>query len=455
MNGIKSYHLIKEGGNYVLVVQLDQIDTEFSNEYGEPDELRKKRFYDDIKSHIEDKFPKIKIPLCKIMVGSILVATIPIASGSAVFAATETSMSQPAETIEYKVMSGDTLWKISQKFGVSVGDIKTLNSLLSDTIFLNEILKIPNTSSQSFPYTVQAGDTLSKIALLYGTDVAKIKSINNLTSDTIFIGQTLIIVGQATTTAPPLSETGTYKVVAGDTLWKISTKINMSIDQLKKINNLQTDTIFVGQVLKTEVPSLQPTISYKDYQIKSGDNLWKISIEWGIPQSELMLVNGLNESSMLTVGQIIRIPVHNIPVKETIGARYGEHLDWWTEAQYVVPINKVVKVTDFETGKTFTVKRTIGANHSDTEPLTYIDTEIAKSIWGEFSWKVRPIIIEVDGRKIAASMSFMPHGVQYIGNNQFDGHFDIHFLNSTRHNDGQMDSYHQNAIKIAAGITGI
>ncbi|PKM93482.1 MAG: glycosyl hydrolase [Firmicutes bacterium HGW-Firmicutes-1] len=314
---------------------------------------------------------------------------------------------------------------------------------------------MPNTSSQSFPYTVQAGDTLSKIALLYGTDVAKIKSINNLTSDTIFIGQTLIIVGQATTTAPPLSETGTYKVVAGDTLWKISTKINMSIDQLKKINNLQTDTIFVGQVLKTEVPSLQPTISYKDYQIKSGDNLWKISIEWGIPQSELMLVNGLNESSMLTVGQIIRIPVHNIPVKETIGARYGEHLDWWTEAQYVVPINKVVKVTDFETGKTFTVKRTIGANHSDTEPLTYIDTEIAKSIWGEFSWKVRPIIIEVDGRKIAASMSFMPHGVQYIGNNQFDGHFDIHFLNSTRHNDGQMDSYHQNAIKIAAGITGI
>ncbi|PKM52539.1 MAG: hypothetical protein CVV02_01955 [Firmicutes bacterium HGW-Firmicutes-7] len=452
MNGIKSYHLIKEGGNYVLVVQLNQIDTEFANEYGETDDLRKKRFYDDIKTHIEEKFPNMKIPLFKIMVGSLLVATIPLASGTTSLASTPTT--QATSTIEYKVMSGDSLWKISQKFGVTVSEIKALNSLISDTIFLNEVLKIPNVSNQYIPYKVQAGDTLFKISQLYGTDVLKIKSINNLTSDTIFIGQTLMIVGQTTTSSTEAA--GTYSVIPGDTLFKISNKVNVTVDQLKKLNNLQTDTIYAGQVLNLSTVSTgQPTITYKDYQIKSGDNLWNLSVEWGIPQSELMLVNGLNENSILKIGQIIRIPIHHIPVKETLGVRYGEQLDWWTEAQYVLPINKVAKITDFQTGKTFTIKRTIGANHADSEPLTYVDTEIAKSIWGGFSWQVRPIIVEVDGRKIAASMSYMPHGVQYITNNQFNGHFDVHFLNSTRHNDGQVDTTHQNAIKMSAGITGV
>jgi hypothetical protein len=46
----------------------------------------------------------------------------------------------------------------------------------------------------------------------------------------------------------------------------------------------------------------------------------------------------------------------------------------------------------------------------------------------------------------------MPHGVVYITNNNFDGHFDIHFLNSTRHVDGKIDRYHQEKIKIAAGV---
>lgn len=457
MNAIKSYHLIKEGGNYVLIVQLDQIDTEFSNEYGETDEIKKKKFYDEIKNHIENKFPKIKIPLCKIMVGSILVATIPLSTGNVALAATNTPVEQTA-MMEYKVISGDTLWRISQKFNLSVDEIKSINGLTSDTLLINEILKIPNKGF--IPYKVQPGDTLYKISQIYQVSVDQIKSLNNLTSDSIFIGQELIL--KVNNVTAPTTTSDTYKVQAGDTLWRISQKVNLSVEQLKAINNLQSDNIYVGQELRitpsstgTTTPSTQPTITYKDYQIKSGDNLWKISIEWGIPKSELMLVNGLSESSVLKIGQIIRIPVHNIPVKPTLGVRYGEHLDWWTEAQYVLPINKVAKVTDFQTGKTFTVKRTIGANHADSEPLTYVDTEIAKSIWGGFNWKVRPVVIEVDGRKIAASMSFMPHGVQYITNNQFDGHFDIHFLNSTRHVDGQIDQSHQNAINIAAGITGI
>lgn len=99
------------------------------------------------------------------------------------------------------------------------------------------------------------------------------------------------------------------------------------------------------------------------------------------------------------------------------------------------------------------MKRTIGANHADVEPLTAADTAIMREVWGgNWSWAVRPIIVEVDGRRLAASSSSMPHDVQYITNNNFNGHSDLYFLNSTRHVDGRKDLNHENAILIAAGL---
>jgi len=121
-------------------------------------------------------------------------------------------------------------------------------------------------------------------------------------------------------------------------------------------------------------------------------------------------------------------------------------------------------------------KRTIGASHSDTETLTANDTSIMKSIWGgNFSWGRRPVIIEYNNRKIAASAAGMPHAgndtapggqytswrsdnygpgtnLDYVKNNNMNGVFDIHFLNSTRHKDGLVDQEHQENIEIAAGI---
>ncbi|WP_243122247.1 hypothetical protein [Clostridium thermarum] len=151
-----------------------------------------------------------------------------------------------------------------------------------------------------------------------------------------------------------------------------------------------------------------------------------------------------------------------------------ELLDWWDSARYVFSRGTTAVVTDVYTGKSFKVQRTMGTNHADTEALTKEDTAIIKSIWGGFSWERRPVIVTVDGRKLAASMSAMPHaGVdsepayEYVNNrsngygsgenldvikgNDMDGHFDIHFLNSTRHMDGDKDPQHQTAIKVAAG----
>lgn len=64
-----------------------------------------------------------------------------------------------------------------------------------------------------------------------------------------------------------------------------------------------------------------------------------------------------------------KIPVHTIAKTQVVGKKYGEMLDWWTEEQYVFTIGKIAKVTDLSTGKSFNIKRTIGANHADFKNL--------------------------------------------------------------------------------------
>lgn len=163
-------------------------------------------------------------------------------------------------------------------------------------------------------------------------------------------------------------------------------------------------------------PATQPTaadtkpyITYKNYTVAKGDTYWSISMKFGIPLAELLKTNNLSESSRPNIGDVLEIPVHNVPVTSTPGPQYGEALDWWTQAQYVIPTGTDFEVVDFNTGKSFNARRTTGANHSDTETLTLEDTNKMKEIWGgSFSWTSRPVPIKVNGRAIAASMSGMP-----------------------------------------------
>lgn len=348
--------------------------------------------------------------------------------------------------INYSVQKGDTLWEISQKHNTTVSDLMTLNKLSNTTIYVGQTLKVyvdMEAGVKNIEYRVRPGNTLSGLAEYFGTTVDRIKSANGLTGDMIYVDQILYI---------PASYVN-YIVKSGDTLWLLAFRFNTTIERIKLFNGLKSDIIYVGQVLHIPYLVEQPRVTYITHTVKSGETVWGISMQYGIPQYEILKANGLTESSVLSVGQKLTIPVHHVPVKQTPGPQYGEYLDWWTEAQYVFPIGKIARVRDFATGKTFNARRSIGANHADCEPITASDAAIMKSLWGgTYSWTTRAVIVEVDGRKIAASATSMPHGVVYITNNNFDGHFDIHFLNSTRHVDGKIDPYHQEKIKIAAGV---
>ncbi len=97
-------------------------------------------------------------------------------------------------TIEYVVRAGDTLWRLSQRYGTTVAELKRLNNLSSDDLNIGQVLKIPTGQAPSyFEYTVRAGDTLWLLSQRYGTTVDAIKSLNGLTGNLLNIGQVLLI----------------------------------------------------------------------------------------------------------------------------------------------------------------------------------------------------------------------------------------------------------------------
>lgn len=130
-----------------------------------------------------------------------------------------------------------------------------------------------------------------------------------------------------------------------------------------------------------------------------------------------------------------------------------ESLDWFNGGANVIPRGAVFEIKDCLTGKTFTVRRWAGANHIDAEPYTKSDTATMKSIYGgSWSWARRAILVKYNGHVYAASMNGMPHGTTTI-NNDFDGHFCIHFTGSKTHESKKVDAQHQACVKKALKYT--
>ncbi|MBT2575288.1 LysM peptidoglycan-binding domain-containing protein [Bacillus sp. ISL-51] len=126
-----------------------------------------------------------------------------IMSFVAVAALSTTAFGAHASAKEITVQKGDTLWGISQKNGVNLKDLKEWNQLSSDLIMAGEKLTISSVeTTTSGQYTVKEGDSLWKIAQKFGTSVNNLKSLNNLQSDIIYSGTTLKVKGQAQAAQP-------------------------------------------------------------------------------------------------------------------------------------------------------------------------------------------------------------------------------------------------------------
>ena len=157
----------------------------------------------------------------------------------------------PGEKIDnvYTVQKGDTLYSISRKFNIPIDKIKTLNNLTSNILsigqklIIDEAVVIQPVPQDGVKYIVQRGDTLYSIANRYGVKIEDIIELNDLKSTILSVNQTLLIPNQSS------NEPTTYIVQKGDSLWKIATKYNTTVSELKRLNNLQNNILQIGQKL--------------------------------------------------------------------------------------------------------------------------------------------------------------------------------------------------------------
>lgn len=206
-------------------------------------------------------------------------------------------------TNTYVVQKGDTLYSIANKLGTTVSELKKENNLTTNTLQIGEVLRIPTKEiyeEEENIYIVKKGDSLYSIANKYNTTVEELKRINNLTSNILSIGQVLKLPSDKANNVEKEENTISYTVQKGDSLYSIARKYDTTIDRIKDLNNLTTNLLSIGQVLLIPTDTNLETT----YTVKKGDSLYSIAKKYNTTVDRLKQLNNLT-SNLLSIGQIL------------------------------------------------------------------------------------------------------------------------------------------------------
>lgn len=209
-------------------------------------------------------------------------------------------------TNTYVVQKGDSLYSIANKLGTTVSELKKENNLTTNTLQIGEVLRIPTKEiyeGEENVYIVQKGDTLYSVAMANNTTVDELKRINNLTTNILSTGQLLKIPSA-------LLPESTYIVKKGDSLYSIANKYNTTVDELKRINNLTSNILSIGQVLKLpsdKVSDVEKEENTINYTVQKGDSLYSIARKYSTTIGKIKDLNNLT-TNLLSIGQVLLIP---------------------------------------------------------------------------------------------------------------------------------------------------
>jgi len=219
---------------------------------------------------------------------------------------------EPEEPFEYVVQRGDNLSTIALRFDVGLGLLRQLNRLTNDRIYPGQRLQLRPSSLDEPVHTVRRGETLSSIALKYHLRVSDLAALNDIEGSIIFVGQELRLK------AAPAH---VHIVERGDALWEIAAAYGMTVDELKQLNGLSSDRIYPGQELHLSVKRpMSPDI----YVVKTGDYLGRIARLHQMSISELKQLNNMR-SSVIHPGDKLKVN----PILRTNGERIAlDDINW-------------------------------------------------------------------------------------------------------------------------------
>lgn len=282
--------------------------------------------------------------------------------------ATASFVAPIAEASSYVVNKGDTLTKIARENNTTVKQLQQWNNLNSDLIFAGQKLIISEVDqatvsatqpiqtpsktpavSNSTTYKVVKGDTLSKIAIENNTTVANLKKWNGLVSDMIYVNQQLKI-GEGNNTsnnqqvtakeevqtnnskAESNSSSQNYVVVKGDTLSKIALKYKVTVADLKKWNQLNSDLIYIGQTLKLNNVSKQGETDTKadSKQVSKSDS----AIDAKLSQ-EKWITNNVSANGQAAYAKVLKLANDLIGTPYVFGGNTPKGFDCSGFVKYV------------------------------------------------------------------------------------------------------------------------
>jgi LysM repeat protein len=185
-------------------------------------------------------------------------------------------------------------------------------------------------------YTVQPGDTLTRIASRWGTTSAELARVNGLSNpDQLAVGQVLVVPGEGGTTTGAGSTTSglSYTVRPGDTLNAISRRFGVAVWSIQTANSIANPNVLaVGQVLRiplTPAPgpdrpttveplanpggtvpttTTAPPRNDRLYTVVGGDTLYSVARRFGVTVDALKAANHLSDVNSLAIGQVLVIP---------------------------------------------------------------------------------------------------------------------------------------------------
>ena len=223
---------------------------------------------------------------------------------------TPTPAPHPAQqAFSYVVQSGDTLFSLAQRFGVTVQAIMSANGLMTSQLTAGQTITIPAGSAVPGPlvHIVQPGETLASIARRYNTTVWAIMSANGLRSHTIWAYRALFIPTAAQ--QPQML----HIVSPGETLFSIAQRHGTTVALLMLANGLQDYGLVAYQTLIipppgwTGWPPLAGGSQSRSHLVLAGETLFSIARRYGVTVGALMSANGLS-STVIYAGALLRIP---------------------------------------------------------------------------------------------------------------------------------------------------